>query len=396
VFREYARLTAFENAGSNGRVLNLAPLIGMSPKAYDTMEPVQWPLNAAGGTARLFADGVFPTPDGRARMIPVAAGGPAEAAGGAFPLSLNTGRIRDQWHTMTRTGLAPELSRSEPEPFVELHPADAEAAGVRDGALTRVITARGVAIVKARLSERQRRGGLFMPMHWSEAFAPSGRANPLTGRGRDPVSGQPEFKHAAARVRPYGETWRGFFLAREAWSCPPGLDLVWRRTTLQACVLHRFAGRGGAEERSALCKILRRTAPKDAVAMDDAAGGALREAFLDADGRLERALFTASAQGRLPEPDWLAGLFAGGGLSLLERGFLLHGSAPGAAYESGPQVCACANVGEARIAAAITEGAKSEDAVGRATRAGVTCGSCRPQIRRLLRETLAKETADAA
>src|SRR5581483_6694941 len=109
---------------------------------------------------------------------------------------------------------------------------------------------------------------IFLPMHWTDAFAPAGRAGPLVAPSRDPVSGQPEFKHTPARVRPYGETWRGFFLARQAWTCPPGLQLIWRRTTREGCVLHQFAGRGDAAERAALRKVLRRTAPADAVALE--------------------------------------------------------------------------------------------------------------------------------
>jgi assimilatory nitrate reductase catalytic subunit len=390
VFREYARLTAFENAGSASRVLNLGPLIGMTPQAYDALEPVQWPI---GGPGRLFADGRFPTPDGRARMAPVRPA-PAEAVDGAFPLALNTGRIRDQWHTMTRTGLVPELCRHESEPFVEVHPDDARAAGVSDGALARIVTSHGSAVARARLSERQRPGGLFIPMHWSGAFAPEGRVNRLVGKARDPVSGQPQFKHTPARIRPYGETWRGFLLARRPWSCPPGLDLVWRRTTREGCSLHQFAGRGDAAERTALRKILRRSAPRDVVAFEDPAAGSIREAFFEADGRLERVMFMA--EGRLPAPDWLAGLFLEPGLSRAQRGVLLHGCAPGVAPESGPQVCACMNVSERRIAAAIAAGALSEDEIGRTTLAGTSCGSCRPQIRRLLREAAGKETVDAA
>jgi assimilatory nitrate reductase catalytic subunit len=389
VFREYVRMTAFENAGAGRRELNLGPLLGQD---YDALQPVQWPV----GAARLFADGCFPTPDGRANMVPVRPAGPAEAPGGVFPLSLNTGRLRDHWHTLTRTGRIAELSRGEPEPFVEVHPEDAAAAGVLQGALTRVITANGAAVARARISDRQRRGGLFMPMHWSAAFAISGRANPLVGQARDPVSGQPEFKHTPARIRPYGETWRGFFIARDAWTCPPGLELVWRRTTREGCVLHQFAGRGDAEERAALRKILRRSAPRDAVALEDPCCGSLREAFVDAGGRLERALFMAAAAGRLPSPDWLASLFTAPSLSPAERSFLLHGCAPGATAEAGAQVCACMGVGENLIRAAIAKGACDEEAVGRATRAGVTCGACRPQIRQLIRQSAAKEPAHAA
>src|SRR5690606_19573252 len=192
VFAEYARLTAFENDGS--RFLNLGPLADLSQAEYEAMSPVQWPVGQGGDTARLFADGRFQTPDGRARMIPVAARGPARAPDADYPLSLNTGRVRDHWHTMTRTGLAPELCRHTPEPMLEVHPADGAAAGLTDGELAQVETPAGRAVVTARFTDRQRRGGLFLPMHWPDAFAPQGRANPLVEARLDPVSGQPEFK----------------------------------------------------------------------------------------------------------------------------------------------------------------------------------------------------------
>jgi assimilatory nitrate reductase catalytic subunit len=158
-------------------------------------------------------------------------------------------------------------------------------------------------------------------------------------------------------------------------------------------VLHQFAGRGDEAERAALRKILRRSAPQDVVALEDPASGSLREAFLDADDRLERVLFMASAAARLPEPDWLASLFAAPRLSPAERGFLLHGCAPGRPADAGPLVCACMGVSSNRIAAAIAEGARDEAAVGRATQAGVTCGSCRPEIRRLIRQKAPAEAA---
>jgi assimilatory nitrate reductase catalytic subunit len=380
VFREWARLTAYENTG---RLLNLGPMVGLAPDAYDALEPIQWPVTAAGGTPRLFTDGVFQTPDGRARMIPTPAQGPARATDAAYPLGLNTGRVRDHWHTMTRTGLAPDLCRHAPEPFVEIHPEDAEPLGVADGALTRVQTAFGEAVVEARVTDRQRRGGLFMPMHWTEGFAPSGRSNPLISPDVDPQSGQPEFKHTPARARPYRETWRGFFLARQGWTAPAGLDLIWRRIPQTGCQLHEFAGRGGPEERQALRKALAKDAPADVVRFEDSAGGSLREACLDATGRLERVLFFTIAS-RLPARDWLADLFTQEALSPTERTALLVGQAPGQVVDAGPLVCACLRVGARKIEAAIAAGAAGVDAVGAATGAGTNCGSCRPEIARML------------
>jgi assimilatory nitrate reductase catalytic subunit len=391
VFREYARLTAYEN---RGRVLNLEKLIGLSPDDYDRLEPVQWPVLDPGGTARLFADGRFPTPDGRARMTPVRPDGPAQATDGAFPLALNTGRVRDQWHTMTRTGQAPELFQQTPEPFVDVHPEDAAAAGIVDGALTRVITPTGIALAPARLTDAQRRGEIFMPMHWSDAFAPSGRANQLVAAELDARSGQPEFKHSPARIKAYGETWSGFFLSRRAWSSPPGQDLVWRRTPMAFCQLHRFAGRGDRDERLALQKALRRKAPGDMIGFEDAAALTLREAHLSG-GALDRVLFMA-APGGLPSPDWLAGLFGEPVLSPEARQALLLGRRPGAQVDEGPALCVCAGVSEARIRAQVDRGARDEEDVGRATGAGLGCGSCRPEIRRLIRQVQTREPVRAA
>jgi assimilatory nitrate reductase catalytic subunit len=380
VFREWARLTAYEN---RDRFLHLGPLVGMGQEAYDALEPVQWPVKADGtGTPRLFADGRFQTPDGRARMVGVAAQGPARATDAAFPLALNTGRVRDHWHTLTRTGLAASLCRHAPEPYVEIHPADAEPLGIAEGRLTRVQTAYGEAIVLARLSERQRPGAIFMPMHWTLTYAPSGRANPLVSRDLDPRSGQPEFKHTPARVRPYRETWRGFFLAREAWRAPRGFDLVWRRIPQDACHLHEFAGRGDTAERMALRKALTGGALGEALRYEDAATGGVREAFL-AGERLDRVLFF-TASGRLPPRAWLAELFTSATVSAGDRAALLIGRAPGAVADAGPLVCACRNVRVGPIATAIADGAADIDDVGRATTAGSVCGSCRPEIQRLI------------
>ena len=173
VFREHARLTAYEN---KDRVLDLGPLIALTPEAYEALEPVQWPLAPVGGTRRLFTGGQFATPDGRARLVAVRPEPAASTPDAAYPLALNTGRLRDQWHTMTRTGLAPELCRHAPEPVLEIHPDDAASAGVVEGALTRVLTPQGEAVAAARLTDRQRRGQIFLPMHFTDAFAPSGRA----------------------------------------------------------------------------------------------------------------------------------------------------------------------------------------------------------------------------
>jgi assimilatory nitrate reductase catalytic subunit len=302
--------------------------------------------------------------------------------------------VRDHWHTLTRTGLAPELCRHTPEPYVEIHPADADPLGLVEGQLTRIGTAQGEAIAVAHLSDRQRPGSIFMPMHWSEAYAPSGQANPLVSSAVDLRSGQPEFKHTPARVRAYRETWRGFFIGRTGWATPAGLDLVWRRIPQDACQLHEFAGRGDEAERDALRKALARGAVGDLVKFEDAAAGSLREAHIDA-GRLDRVLFTTTGQ-TLPQRDWLVALFAEQGLSGSQRAALLVGREPGAPVETGPVVCSCRAIRAGRINDVIAAGSHTLSAIGEATGAGITCGSCRPEIARMISRSSFSEVRDAA
>jgi assimilatory nitrate reductase catalytic subunit len=389
VFREYVRLTAYEN---EKRLLSLSSLVGLSDEDYDSLQPAQWPLRAREGTARLFTDGHFPTRDGRARMVAVRPKGPANDVSPRYALSLNTGRIRDQWHTMTRTALAPSLCRHAPEPYVEIHPADAAAAGVVDGRLTCVETAFGEAVAVAKLTDRQRRGGIFMPLHWTDAFAPGGRSNGLISSAVDPTSGQPEFKHTPARVYGYRETWAGFYISREATLSPKGADVIWRCIPQADAHLHEFAGRGADAERDLVMKALTRSARGECIRYDDEAARSSRQAWID-NGRLDRILFIGL---RLPPRDWLVAAFGEQQLSDQTRRFLLHGRAPGVALDATPIVCACAGVTAGRIKTAIGGGARTLEAIGEATRAGVTCGSCRPAIASMLTEATPAEDRNAA
>jgi len=391
VFAEHAALTAFENDGA--RMLDLAGLTKLGEAGYAALEPVQWPVRAPGqGAARLFEDGRFQTPDGRARMVALAPKGPARAVSAEWPLSLNTGRVRDHWHTMTRTGQAPELCRHAPEPMVEVHPDDAAEAGLTEGELAVIETRVGRAVVTTRISARQRRGSLFLPMHWTDLFAPQGRCNPLIEADVDPASGQPEFKHTPARVRAYGEAWRGFFVAREAWTAPRGLELIWRRTPYEGCQVHEFAGLGGFDEREAVVAALMSHAQGEVLSMDDPARGALRRAVIT-DGRAERVLAIVE-MGGLPARGWIADRFVDDALELGDRIALLAGRSV-TTVDVGQMVCACLKVGTKTIEAAIRGGAANLDAVGEATGAGTNCGSCRPEIARLL-AARPKETLDAA
>ncbi|MHB8716902.1 MAG: molybdopterin oxidoreductase family protein, partial [Sulfuricaulis sp.] len=213
VFREYVALSGFENGGTRDFDIS-----GLSDADYASLVPVQWPVPDASntGSARVFGDGRFFTPSGKAQLIALAPRPPCHAVDGEFPLVLNTGRVRDQWHTMTRTGKSPRLSRHTREPYGELHLQDAEKLGVLEGDLVRVQSRWGEVIVRARVSRDQLSGSVFVPMHWNAQFASHGLVDAVVNPVVDPISGQPEFKHTPVRVSLYQPAWHGFALAREA------------------------------------------------------------------------------------------------------------------------------------------------------------------------------------
>ena len=182
IFREHAALSGFENRGT--RAFDISAWAGLSEAAYDALRPTQWPLKRdhAGriiGSDRVFGDGTYAFPSGRARILPIPAGALAQPTSATYPFVLNTGRVRDQWHTMTRTGLSPRLAVHIGEPFVELHVEDAVRLGLSQGRLARVRTRYGEAVLRVMPSERVQRGSLFVPIHWSDQNSSAGRIGAL-------------------------------------------------------------------------------------------------------------------------------------------------------------------------------------------------------------------------
>ena len=177
------------------------------------MQPVQWPVRRVRGTARMFADGRFFTPDGRAQFVAVTPPPPIVPPPGM--LVLNTGRVRDHWHTMTRTGKTPRLSAHMAEPFAELHPDDAFEKGIRHASLVRLENRHGTALVRALVTDRQQRGSVFVPMHWTGQFSAAGRVDALVTGQVDPQSGQPALKMATVSVGPALARRYGFAVSRK-------------------------------------------------------------------------------------------------------------------------------------------------------------------------------------
>jgi anaerobic selenocysteine-containing dehydrogenase len=193
VFDEFASLTA-------GAVCDYS---GVSHARLRADGPLQWPVPSPDhpGTARLYADGRFPTPDRRARFVAVDHAEPVEEPDADFPLVLTTGRVRDHWHTLTRTGKSPALAARTPAPILEVHLSDARRARIQDGDFVEIASRRGKAVAQCRVSAAIREGTCFLPFHWGRLAGFYKSANNLTLSDRDPVSRQPELKACAVRLR---------------------------------------------------------------------------------------------------------------------------------------------------------------------------------------------------
>jgi len=313
VFNEHRETT-------RGRDLDIT---GLSYPVLEERGPQQWPF-VEKGRERLYEDGVFPTPSGRARFVAAEYVPPAEAPDAEFPLRLTTGRLRDQWHTMTRTGLVAKLFGHSPQPEICLHPMDMKDLGLADGEFARVVSRRGVAVLKARAGDDLRRGDAFVAMHWGSRFTSGAGANALTLSAFDPFSKQPELKHAAVRVERVAMAWRKSF------ACSGTADAQRAASALLA----RFDYAALSLSGDLLCVELAAVAPPEARTL-----AALKDIF--------GAAYVDALQGRA--------------------------------------VCACFSVSEEAVRAAAQAGTTLARLQAE-LKCGTNCGSCMPELRRMLRD----------
>ena len=362
VFREHAALSAFENDGA--RQFDLGGLAKISDEDYDALEPMQWPVRKEPTySARLFADGRFSTADGRARFIAPEPPALREATCEEFPLRLNTGRVRDQWHSMTRSGQSSKLAAHKPEPFLEIHPLDAKIYGLSHDGFARVGSRHGACTLKVVTSASQQRSSVFAPIHWSDTSASSARVGDLVSPQTDPFSGQPEAKATPVAVAAVTFAYRGFALARKPLALPEGT--WWVRVALPDGAAGTLFAANDAPT------MWRDRAPElfpQAVLAEyaDRQHGLYRVAAF-VEGRLEAALFVGPAEAA---PQWGDLRQMVGGLGIAE---------------SGAAVCACFGVGLAAIREALTSRKAANVAeIGQLLRAGTKCGTCLPELRSIV------------
>jgi assimilatory nitrate reductase catalytic subunit len=395
---------------TRGRDLDIT---GMSYALLD-QAPLQWPM-AAGesqGKPRLYEDGIFPTPDGKARFANVAYQPLAEPREARYPFSLTTGRLRDQWHGMSRTGTLGRLFGHVAEPAIQMHAQDMARRLLNDGDLVHVTSKRGSIVVPVQASEQVGMGQAFMAMHWGPEFlggcsstgAPLAGVNALTTSAYCPTSRQPELKHAAVKILKAELPWS---LLAVAWL--PDSDALRAREELKqvmallpfaSCVpfgrerngllLRAAAHESPPEELLARIEALMGLAGTDTLRYADRRKGQRRtmrlvrrgeearlEGFVLAGDTRAQAWITTLLQEELPAQAY-------------GRLLLVPGAKPPVAVQSrGRQVCTCFNVTDAQVTEHLA-GSEGPDSVRlgalqSALRCGTNCGSCVPELKRLIR-----------
>ncbi|MDP1734018.1 MAG: molybdopterin-dependent oxidoreductase [Sulfuritalea sp.] len=375
-----------------GRDLDIG---GLSYALLEKAGPQQWPLRAGAtaGTPRLYADGVFATASGRARFTSTQHRPLAEATDPRHPLHLNTGRLRDQWHGMSRTGVVARLHAHAPEPAIEMNARDMERRGIAEGDLVRVKGKRGALLLRAAASATLRPAQTYVPMHWGGRFMSGLGINTLTLPANDPVSHQPELKHAAVQVEKFATGWQlvamrrddqgGLHAALQPWLGRfdhATLTLAGRESTV--VVLRAW---GAVDSPVPAPEILAELAAAmgldspQVLAFNDARRGIAKRALIEGD-RLAGALLCKETRAT----EWLLDLVARGGSTAELRKWLFAPLAtpPSSGPARGRIVCNCFDVSENEIRADLGVGLDLE-ALQEKRKCGTSCGSCLPELRRM-------------
>ncbi|MFA6314232.1 MAG: molybdopterin-dependent oxidoreductase, partial [Sterolibacterium sp.] len=389
VFREHVATTV-------GRDLDIG---GLSYALLETAGPQQWPLpsGSATGLDRLYTDHRYATADGRAHFIPISLAATAEATDARHPLHLNSGRLRDQWHGMSRTGKLAQLMNHAELPGVGMHPADIERGNFNAGELVRLTSRRGAIVLPLLRDSTLKPGHVFVPMHWGGRRLSHAGVNELIAAATDPHSKQPELKHAAVAVSRAELPWRGLLLRQASagdgeqairWDAAlapylthfdyASLSLAGRDAPL--LTLHLAAATAPPPQRLA---ALLNAAGLASVPLDydDARRDIHKRALIEDDRLRGIALFGETAAGA-----WLRGVMLADQAAEPLRRWLFAplATVPLALPPRGRIICNCHDVDAAQIATAVAAGADTLLRLQAGLKCGTGCGACLPEIKRIL------------
>jgi len=385
IFVEHAQLSSYKNSGQ--RLFNISALADLSIAEYDQLKPIQWPVTAAKpkGTERLFEDGQFVTASGKAQFIAVSADLPQRRKSQEdFPLVLNSGRIRDQWHTMTRTGRASELLTHIDQPMVAIHPQTAQAAGLEDGDLAEVSTQQGSIKVICLIDAGMQTGQLFVPIHWNDQFASSACVDRLVAAITDKVSGQPEFKYSRAAIKKIDSPCWATVVSRNKIDCSAFINWTLSPLANELGFIYQVALDSDfnwqtyiAETNSDL------SADPQAYAQFSDVANLDQRLICYTDNRMELAIFSHRDKQALPPKTWMQSLLNN---SAIDSYWSLLSGPNNSQQQDSKLICSCFKVSEQRIVEAIAAGATSAQALGEQLNCGTNCGSCIPELNSLIAE----------
>ena len=380
IFAEHAALSACEN--EQRRDFDIGDYAATSKSDYEELKPFQWPRpkQSTSATTRFFAKGNFFTPDGRARFVsarPVV----TKPVDEQYPFTLNTGRVRDQWHTMTRSGKSPRLSQHISEPFAEIYPEDAAELGITNSDVVQISSPHGSVLVRASITDQIGKGNIFVPIHWTDQFASKARIDSLIPSNLDPVSGQPATKNSSVSVEKFVALLYGFLISKRK-PKPIKAD-YWALAKIEGGWRAEFAG---AKPVTSLFDftddILGATENMQYLRYTDSVTGSQRMALFRDDALscaiyLSRSPLTVSRHWATQQ---LLTVYENG----TQKQRLLAGRPGTDLPDHGAIICSCFSIGINQITKAAQEGCTTVGAIGDELKAGTNCGSCRTEIQKLL------------
>lgn len=389
---------------TRGRDLDIT---GMSYRLLEQQGPLQWPMpaGAAIGRARLYADGRFATADGRARFVAAKHAPVSEPVSAAYPIMLTTGRLRDQWHGMSRTGLVARLFSHVEEPLLTMDAADLARRGLKPGDLVEVSSRRGKFILRVEAGDSVRLGQAFMPMHWGGQFMRGAGVNALTTPAFDPYSKQPELKAAAIEVKRVQLPHRVVAMRRFADAGGAARLTEALKPLVQAFdyATLTLAGRDDAlvTLRGYSADAVPETVLDDIDRLLELTEPARVMRYVDARRRVEKAariddgvMTSVCLSGETAAAEWLKAMMLERASPEAVRPWILAPVAapPQGSLARGTIICNCLNVSENEIAADAAAGLDFVACQAK-RQCGTSCGSCVPEVKRIIARTQAESSA---
>lgn len=413
IFAEYAGLSGFENNGT--RDFDISAYQSITSAEYDKLKPFKWPQTATGvgNHDRFFADGGFYTPDRKAKLIAIDVKQPnnevstarsqqtgkfvspgsvdasdtsknSKLAESSDRFLLNTGRIRDQWHTMTRTGLSARLSSHLGEPFVEINPEDAKKLAIEDASIVDVKSLFGTSRLRALITDRVAISEVFVPMHWTNVYSSLGRINAMVHPIHDPVSGQPASKNQQVVLAPTDIKTYGYMVSRQKPS--PLNHEYWAIAPAESGWKTEFASSLQAEElmQSIVNRAKISISQAQGVSFSDQGQSCFRECWFDENNRLQQAVFLSPSPVKVSR-NAVVELLSHDFTSSPDRLAVVSAAGLATSEDIGAIICSCMQVGSKTIQKAIDAGCDTVQRVGEQCRAGTQCGTCRSDIVRMIK-----------